>query len=76
MLQLRGIPVWERNVVDGKASLLVDVQQGGNPVPVELCPGAEYKDLLHPLVLEFIWWEKTSNADDSSQECMKTHSRT
>lgn len=49
--------------MDGEAPLLVDVQQGRDSIPVELCPGAEHKDLLHPLVLELLWWEKTSNAD-------------
>lgn len=62
-------------MVDSEAPLLVDVQQGGDSVPVELCPGAEDKDLLHPLVLELLWWEKTSNADASLQECVKTHIR-
>lgn len=59
LLQLWRIPVWEGHVVDSEAPLLVDVQQGRNSVPVELCPGAEHKDLLHPLVLELLWWEKT-----------------
>lgn len=68
LLQLRDVPVRERHVVDAEASLLVHVQQGGNSVPVELCPAAEYKDLLHPLVLELLWWEKTSNSHDSPQE--------
>lgn len=60
LLQLRGVPVRERHVVHAEASLLVGIQQGGNSVPVELCPAAEYKDLLHPLVLELLWWEKQS----------------
>lgn len=75
LLQLRGVPVRKGHVVDSEAPLLVDVQQGGDTVPVQLCPGAEHKDLLHPLVLELLWWEKTSNADASPQECVKTHNK-
>lgn len=71
LLQLGRVPVREGHVVDSEAPLPVDVQQGGDSVPVELCPGAEHKDLLHPLVLELLWWEKTSNA-----EWLKTGNRT
>lgn len=73
LLHVGHVPVWEGHVVDGEAPLLVDVQQGGHSVPVQLRPGAEHKDLLHPLVLELLWWEKTSNADASPQECVKAH---
>lgn len=75
LLQRRRVPVREGPVVDSEAPLLVDVQQGGDSVPLELCPGAEHKHFLHPLVLELLWWEKTSNADASPQECVKTHNQ-
>lgn len=54
LLQLRNISVWEGHVVNGEALLLVDLQQGGNPVFVKFSSGAENKHILHPLVLEFL----------------------
>lgn len=54
LLQLRGVSVWEGHVVNCEAPLLVDVQQGGNPVLVKLSSGAENKHFLHSLVLELL----------------------
>lgn len=54
LLQRRSVSVWEGHVVNREASLLVDVQQGGNPVLVKLSSGAEHKHFLHPLVLELL----------------------
>lgn len=54
LLQLRSVSVCEGHVVNCEAPLLVDVQQGGNPVLVKFASGAENKHFLHPLVLELL----------------------
>lgn len=54
LLQLGSVSVWKGHVVNCEASLLVDVQQGGNSVLVQFSSGAENKHLLHALVLELL----------------------
>lgn len=52
--QLRGASIWKRHVVDGESSLLVDVQQGGDTVMVQFCPGAENEHVLDALAVELL----------------------
>lgn len=61
LLQLRSVSIWEGRVVNCEASLLVDVQQGGNPVLVKLPSGAENKHFLHSLILEHLCLQEKEN---------------
>lgn len=54
LLQFRSVTIWEGQVVNDEALLLINLQQRGNPVFVQLPSGAENKHILHPLVLELI----------------------
>ena len=54
LLQLRSVSVREGHVVDNEALLLVDLQQGGDPVLVKFPSGAEDKHVLYPLVLKLL----------------------
>lgn len=54
LLQFRSVTIREGHVVNNEALLLINLQQRGNPVFVQLSSGAENKHFLHPLVLELI----------------------
>lgn len=54
LLQLWSVSVWKGHVVNCEASLLVDVQQGGNSVLVQFSSGAEHKHLLYTLILKLL----------------------
>ncbi len=54
LLQLGSVSIWEGHVVHGEASLVVDVEQGGNSVLVQFSSGAENKHFLNALILELL----------------------
>lgn len=70
LLQFRSVSVWEGNVMNGEALLLVRLQQGGNPVFIKFSSGAENKHILHTLVLKLLCRREQSRNNSTDRfEC-------